>query len=144
VKREPMPVLLFLLIALAIWLFSCGSAGSVPAPAALKLNAGTYFVDSYVGRTEGTCEWLQRALRRNATVDAEGRVSPPLEGVRCATSYENGIDVDCTGFDLFTLHLHGVVELDGDQAKMAGAVTGNVLGCTRVEADVYLRRKDDP
>jgi hypothetical protein len=136
-RRETMPGVLFLAIALAILAFGCGAPP--PLPDGLRLEAGTYGADAYVKATEGRCGWLEREFHSSVSVDDGGQVLSPLpSSISCVTTYAEGLEVECTGLGA-TLQLRGeVYELD--RVIAAGEVTGNVGGCRRAVLGVFLWR----
>jgi hypothetical protein len=116
-----------------VLLWSCG-----PAPVAgTKLPEGEYAAGASVQFTKGSCSWVPMTWHGAVTVDANGQLSSPFPGTSgCRTTYTDGVEVECRGLGN-TLLLRGAL-FEERRAWLAGDITGNVSGCTRIVVVVEL------
>ena len=142
-ERERMPVLIFVLLALAIWLLSCGQAPTVEGP---KLAAGRYVADGYViqGSAVGKCEWLPLQYHSYVKVNAAGEVESPIPGtINCTTTYGDGVEIACTSTLGAELVAHASMYGDSKAVGLADA-HGDVAGCKRLVIAFFLDLEVDP
>lgn len=117
-------VLVILLAALLLFL-SCGAPVQGP-----ELAEGPYFLTLQVrgAGTEGDCAWLVGTWDARTTVDARGQVASLLSGTTCSTSYEDGIEISCSGLGA-KMAARGEIWPSLNGAQGAGTARGDVGGC---------------